>query len=176
MVKKIVAHTTGRRDARANRLMIIIPNRAQKATAKITEVLIVQGEKLKKAHPSLRKTELVFIFLAVFAIAFTLGMYFRKPSAAEPLYRETVTVQPSYAKGTTPAFSSPKAVYMKKININTASIEELKDLPEVGEVLAGRIAAFRSTNGAFKKIEDIMKVAGIGEKTFDRIKDYITVE
>jgi len=63
----------------------------------------------------------------------------------------------------------------KKININTASIAELQKLPRIGEVVAKRIVDFRDKNGKFKKIEEIMKVRGIGEKTFTNIKDLITV-
>jgi len=63
----------------------------------------------------------------------------------------------------------------EKININTASLAELQELPRIGEVVAKRIVDFREENGKFKRIEEIMKVKGIGEKTFMNIKDLITV-
>lgn len=63
----------------------------------------------------------------------------------------------------------------QQININTASTEELIKLPGVGQVLARRIVDFREENGPFKKIIDLMKVKGIGEKNFQKIKDKITV-
>ena len=63
----------------------------------------------------------------------------------------------------------------KKININTASSAELQELPRIGEKVAQRIIDFRKTNGKFKKIEEIMKVRGIGEKVFKQIRDRITV-
>lgn len=63
----------------------------------------------------------------------------------------------------------------KKININTASLTELQELPRIGEKVAQRIINFRKENGKFKKIEEIMKVQGIGEKVFKQIKDRITV-
>lgn len=62
-----------------------------------------------------------------------------------------------------------------KININTASAAELQKLPRVGEKVAQRIVDFRAQNGKFKKIEEIMKVRGIGEKIFLQLKDMITV-
>jgi len=62
-----------------------------------------------------------------------------------------------------------------KVNINTASLEELQKLPRIGPQIAQRILDYRKENGNFKKIEDILKVRGIGEKVYDQLKDLITV-
>ncbi len=61
------------------------------------------------------------------------------------------------------------------VNINTASAEQLKNLPGIGDGIAGKIIKYREENGAFKTKEDIMKVSGIKEKLFSKIKDSITV-
>ena len=61
------------------------------------------------------------------------------------------------------------------ININTATAAELKTLPGIGEGIAGRIIRYREENGSFSRIEDIMKVSGIKDKLFSKIKDHITV-
>jgi comEA protein len=66
---------------------------------------------------------------------------------------------------------APKA----KVNINTAGQAELESLPRIGPAVAKRIIDFRTQNGGFKKIEDIMKVRGISEKIFQQLKDLITV-
>jgi comEA protein len=63
----------------------------------------------------------------------------------------------------------------KKININTASAIELQKLPRIGAKVALRIIDFREKHGKFKRVEDLMKVKGIGEKTFMNLKDLITV-
>lgn len=63
-----------------------------------------------------------------------------------------------------------------KININTADAKKLTKLEKIGPVLAKRIIKYREENGPFKKIEDIMKVKGIGKKTFKIIKNKITVK
>ena len=63
-----------------------------------------------------------------------------------------------------------------KININTASVEELVQLDRVGPRYAERIVAFREQNGPFTAPEDIMQVAGIGPKTFEANKDRIVVK
>lgn len=61
------------------------------------------------------------------------------------------------------------------ININTADAKELEKLTGIGPALAGRIIEYRESNGAFKSIEEIKKVRGIGEKTFEKMRDEITV-
>lgn len=63
----------------------------------------------------------------------------------------------------------------QKININTATQEELESLPMIGPALAKQIIAYRAAHGPFEKIEDIVDVPGIGPKTFEVIKDLITV-
>ena len=63
----------------------------------------------------------------------------------------------------------------EKINLNTATVEELKHLNGVGDAIAASIIQYRTEHGAFQKIEDITKVSGIGEKLFARMKDRITV-
>jgi competence protein ComEA len=64
----------------------------------------------------------------------------------------------------------------KKIDLNSASAYQLELLPGIGPVLSLRIINHRETKGKFQKIEDVMKVSGIGPKTFEKIKDLITVE
>jgi competence protein ComEA len=70
----------------------------------------------------------------------------------------------------------PEDTPTKKININSASAKELQKLPQVGAVIAQRIVDYREKHGKFSKIEEIMKVKGIGEKMFLKIKPLITAE
>lgn len=64
---------------------------------------------------------------------------------------------------------------IQKIDINRAEPWLLEALPGIGEVLAQRIVDYRSENGPFGRIEDLLKVSGIGTATFEKIKDFITV-
>jgi len=61
-------------------------------------------------------------------------------------------------------------------NINTATQEELENLPGIGPTLAQRIVEYRQANGPFATIEAIQEVSGIGPGTFEKIKDLITVQ
>ena len=63
----------------------------------------------------------------------------------------------------------------QKIDINRAESWLLEALPEIGPSLAQRIVDYRNVNGPFKRIEDLLQVKGIGEATFEKIKEYITV-
>jgi len=74
------------------------------------------------------------------------------------------------------AKQSEKSSQTGKININTASQEMLESLPKIGETIAARIIEYRNTYGGFDSIEEIKNVKGIGEKTFEALKDLITVD
>jgi len=63
----------------------------------------------------------------------------------------------------------------QKIDINRAEPWLLEALPGIGETRAQAIVDYREENGPFKRIEDLLQVKGIGQGTFDKIKDYITV-
>jgi competence protein ComEA len=62
------------------------------------------------------------------------------------------------------------------IDLNRATAEKLQLLPGVGPALSKRIVEYREAKGEFDRIEDVMQVSGIGPKTFEAIKDYVTVE
>ncbi|MEA4921765.1 MAG: helix-hairpin-helix domain-containing protein [Eubacteriaceae bacterium] len=62
-----------------------------------------------------------------------------------------------------------------KVNINSASNSELQTLTGVGPATAEKILLYRSQNGGFKKLEDLKNVNGIGDKTFEKLKDHITI-
>ncbi len=86
----------------------------------------------------------------------------------------------SIASGATRVNESPNTPVASptasRININTASVEELDKLPGIGPTLAQRIVDFRKANGAFRKLEDLKNVSGVGDKLFDQIRDLITIQ
>ena len=61
------------------------------------------------------------------------------------------------------------------VNINLAGVDELDELPGVGPATAQAIVDDREENGSFSSIEDIMRVSGIGEAKFERMRDLISI-
>lgn len=61
------------------------------------------------------------------------------------------------------------------ININTAGLQDLERIPGIGQVMATRIVQYRDSHGKFVSLEDIKKVKGIGNKKFEMMKNYITL-
>ena len=67
------------------------------------------------------------------------------------------------------------AVVTTPVNLNTATVTQLATLPGIGTRTAERIVEYRQKNGGFKKVEDLMNVRGVGEKSFLKIKPMISV-
>lgn len=77
---------------------------------------------------------------------------------------------------TRPAASGPKTkAPMRQVNLNTATLTELMQLPKVGAKTAERIVAWRKEHGGFRRPEELMHVKGIGEKGFQRLKAHLVV-
>ena len=80
------------------------------------------------------------------------------------------TPRVSYAQQEQAAAAAPKTT----VNLNTATIEQLAALPGIGQKTAERILEYRTKNGGFKKIEELMNVKGIGEKSFLKLKPLVS--
>lgn len=69
--------------------------------------------------------------------------------------------------------ASPAAEVRSPINLNTATLTQLETLPGVGPQTASRIKEYREKNGGFKKVEELMKIKGIGEKAFLKLRGLV---
>ena len=90
----------------------------------------------------------------------------------------TVASQDAFASpqaAKTAGAAKAKATAANPVNLNSASVAQLQTLPGIGPSAAQRIVDYRQKNGSFKKIEELMNVKGIGEKSFLKLKPLITV-
>ena len=80
-------------------------------------------------------------------------------------------LQSNQASGTAPA-----AAGEERVELNTADKAALEALPGIGPRTAERIIEYRAKNGGFKKVEDLMNIRGIGERTFLRLRDLVRID
>ena len=64
----------------------------------------------------------------------------------------------------------------RKVDLNTAPVDELVRLPGIGEVLAGRIVAYREAHGRFASVDELVAVSGIGPVVLEGIRELVTIE
>lgn len=77
--------------------------------------------------------------------------------------------------GTSTSSSSKSSVPTGKINLNTATAAELDTLPGIGAAYAQRILDYRQSSGGFKDITELKNIKGIGDKTFEKLKEMVTI-
>ena len=117
---------------------------------------------------------ILMAFLTVI-VAFMSGLYLGRRMSGP-----AIQMSAGICDGPTEITASPKETEEEirisfPIDINTASLHELMELPDIGEVLAQRIIDHRVSNGPFDAPEDIMEVYGISVKRYEKIKDLICV-
>ena len=119
------------------------------------------------------------LFICILILAFT---YFTSPpvqvlllSAEEMPDISSETMTSSFVVTSAEASEITSADSVGKINLNTATAEQLETLPGIGPALAERILAYREAYGPFSAVEDLLRVSGIGEKTLESVRDYIAV-
>lgn len=115
----------------------------------------------------------ITLLFAVFTLGFFLG---RNGSHGSVELSVPAAMQTLPPQTTCPEPTTPETVAVTfPIDINRADAEQLTALPGIGEVLAGRIVAYREENGSFLSTQELQNVEGIGEKRLDAILDLITV-
>ncbi len=104
------------------------------------------------------------------------GISVAAPAVASPVDQSSVPLTDVAKKAAAaPATQGKEKPAPAIVNINTATATELQTLPGIGASVATRILEYRQKNGGFKKVEDLMNIRGIGEKTFLKLKPLITI-
>ncbi|KWZ75112.1 comEA protein [Alloscardovia omnicolens] len=75
-----------------------------------------------------------------------------------------------------PAEQQTQAAPDPRININTASVDQLQNIPGVGPVTAQKILDYRSSHGSFASVDDLMEISGIGAKTLEKMRSHVRVQ
>jgi competence protein ComEA len=103
-------------------------------------------------------TRLPFVLMAVLALSHA------TPSLAQTAAKPAKSAKPAVSAAST-----------EIINLNTATATQIASLPGIGPKTADLIVQYRQKNGPFKKVEEIMNVRGVGEKSFLKLKSRLTV-
>lgn len=117
---------------------------------------------------------ILMAFLTV-VVAFMSGLYLGRHMSGPDMQISSGICDGPTEITTLPAVSKKEIPVSFPIDINKASLRELMELPDIGEVLAQRIIDHREMNGPFETTEEIMEVYGISEKRYEKIKDLIDI-
>jgi competence protein ComEA len=92
------------------------------------------------------------------------------------MFATSLAVAMAVVLAAAPALAAAKSAPTEKVNLNTATVEQLTTLPGVGPTLAARIVEHREKAGPFGSPQELLNVKGIGEKNFQKIEQWLTVE
>ena len=121
----------------------------------------------------------VIVLLIIFGMTLIYFNSINQPQSPQPILSYNRSPQPGtdHRPLTTANLSGSKLLTLnKKINLNTATIADLEAIRGIGPSTAEKIVDYRQRHGRFKRVEDIMKVKGIKEKGFEKVRRYLTVE
>lgn len=119
-------------------------------------------------------------FFAVVVAAAVVGLLM----GSVPVAAKTTPAKPSAQAGDNGGVPEPKSPKSPgaakkapegKVNLNTATVEQLQTLPKVGAKMAQRIVEYRTANKGFKTVDELRNVKGIGPKVFESLKPYLTL-
>ncbi len=125
-----------------------------------------------------KQTQSLLLILTCLFAAFTLGFFLGRNQASPPVSIQVpaaMQTRPQESPETSAAQEASTEAVTFPIDINLATQDEFMALPGIGEVLAGRILAYRDAHGSFTAPEELMYVEGIGEKKIEDILDLITI-
>ena len=117
------------------------------------------------------KSTVIILGVAILFIGLMVGIFIGTSNSRN--YIELTYDPDTYTDETGTVDITPEVV---KIDINTATVEDLMIIPGIGEVTANNIIEYRTKHGKFAKIDELLDVKGIGPKSLEKISEYITVK
>ncbi|PTG12320.1 competence protein ComEA [Staphylococcus chromogenes] len=150
----------------------------EKETAQITDIIVDVKGAVKKVQPyTMKSNQRVKDVLEKAGILPQADL--SQINLAEKLIDQKLIYVPkkgeaTSAQGITPSLSNQDS-QKQPINLNLAQESDLIEVPGIGPSKAQSIIAYRDEKGEFKSVEDLKEIKGIGEKTFEKLKDYFTV-
>ena len=117
------------------------------------------------------------LIAAALALVATMGGTWTTPAAsAAPATTRAAPTSTAFADDDPPRKPVKKSALAGKLNLNTATPDQLMMLPSVGPSKAERIVVWRKKNGGFKRIADLRRVKGFGYKTFKKLEPYLDIK
>jgi len=129
--------------------------------------------------PQETKAIIFLIIILLIGSGVTLYKKYHPDFAPELLLKENRYIEKRVSKPVSVEIKAESTSFVipgRKINLNTATLKELDSLPGIGEELGKRILAYRESKGSFSSIEVLKKIRGIGQKTFEKLENLVTVE
>lgn len=111
------------------------------------------------------------LMFLVFVCGYQYGLRRDNPVLAVPEH----FIEPVQSETTDDDGTQSTDPQIRKLNLNTATAEELQTVPGIGPTIAGRILEYRKENGKFRVVSELIGIHGIGDKTFEKIEPYFTV-
>ena len=123
----------------------------------------------------MKKSGLIMIIITLVFCGFAGGFFLGRSLNSGSIQVSAVPTDPAPTDVQTATVTTGKETVTFPLNINTASAEELAELPGIGEKIAQAIIDYRTTNGPYTSLSDLLKVENIGQKRLEAILSYITI-
>ena len=131
---------------------------------------------MRRGLPALAALGLALLLCLGFVLTLPLGSGGGEPEAAPQVRSVAAQPEETLIGGDADRNHTPLELLPgEKLDLNSATAEELQKLPGIGEKLARAIVDFREQNGPFQTVEDLLRIPGIGEKRLAAIRDLVTV-